>query len=351
MPIFSSGSVIFAGTNGILSQSNANFFWDNTNRRLGIGTTSPANRLDVSGSIGVNTSGQTITISTFQGAGTDGSNIFIGGGGSGTPGQASTKGGGFSSNGSYNTAIGVNSFTSNTTGQANTIYGYNALSSNTVGTSNVAIGYQALQLNTTGSSNTAIGLSALVSNTSGSSNTAIGQSALSNNTTGSNNVGLGHSAGRYITGGVTVNSITNNSIFLGYDTRAAANNQTNQIVIGFQETGLGSNTTIIGNSSTLTTALRGNVLIGTIIDAAYSLQVQGSGSLSGSLYVSGSSLLSGSLNVIGNTTITGSLLLSTDSMFGLPLTSSAAPVTGSMYWSGSLLFIYNGTRYMSASFV
>jgi hypothetical protein len=74
-------------------------------------------------------------------------------------------------------------------------------------------------------------------------------------------------------------------------------------------------------------------------------------SLSGSLYISGSSLLSGSLNVIGNTNITGSLLLSTGSMFGLPTTSSVTPVTGSMYWSNSLLFIWDGTRYMSASFV
>ena len=49
--------------------------------------------------------------------------------------------------------------------------------------------------------------------------------------------------------------------------------------------------------------------------------------------------------------VTGSLLLSTGSMFGLPITSSSAPVTGSMYWSGSLLFVWNGSRYMSASFV
>jgi hypothetical protein len=98
----------------------------------------------------------------------------------------------------------------------------------------------------------------------------------------------------------------------------------------------------------------GNTLLqngGTFTDNGYRLQVNGSGSLSGSLFVSGSSLLSGSVNVIGNTTITGSLLLSTGSMFGLPTTSSVTPVTGSMYFSGSLLFIYNGTRYMSASFV
>jgi hypothetical protein len=41
------GSVIFAGTGGVLSQNNANFYWDNANARLGIGTATPAERLQV----------------------------------------------------------------------------------------------------------------------------------------------------------------------------------------------------------------------------------------------------------------------------------------------------------------
>ena len=36
------GSVYFAGTNGRITQDNANFFWDDTNNRLGIGTTAPS---------------------------------------------------------------------------------------------------------------------------------------------------------------------------------------------------------------------------------------------------------------------------------------------------------------------
>jgi hypothetical protein len=43
------GSVLFAGASGILAQDNANFFWDNTNSRLGIGTTTPILKLDVIG--------------------------------------------------------------------------------------------------------------------------------------------------------------------------------------------------------------------------------------------------------------------------------------------------------------
>jgi hypothetical protein len=44
------GSVIFAGADGSLSQDNANFFWDDANNWLGIGTNTPATTLHVAGS-------------------------------------------------------------------------------------------------------------------------------------------------------------------------------------------------------------------------------------------------------------------------------------------------------------
>ena len=43
------GSVLFAGTAGVVSQDNTNFFWDNTNKRLGIGTAAPGNLLEING--------------------------------------------------------------------------------------------------------------------------------------------------------------------------------------------------------------------------------------------------------------------------------------------------------------
>jgi hypothetical protein len=43
---FTLGSVVFAGASGIYAQDNANFFWDNTNNRLGIGTSTPASSID-----------------------------------------------------------------------------------------------------------------------------------------------------------------------------------------------------------------------------------------------------------------------------------------------------------------
>lgn len=39
------GSVLFIGASGEISQNNANFFWDNTNSSLGLGNASPTNRL------------------------------------------------------------------------------------------------------------------------------------------------------------------------------------------------------------------------------------------------------------------------------------------------------------------
>ena len=65
----------------------------------------------------------------------------------------------------------------------------------------------------------------------------------------------------------------------------------------------------------------------------------------------GSFSVSGSLTITGSLNVTGSLVMAPTSSFVFPLTSSVAPPTGSAYWSGSFLFIYNGTRYMSASFV
>ena len=48
---FTTGSVVFAGASGVYSQDNTNFFWDDTNNRLGIGTASPTAKLQVNGSM------------------------------------------------------------------------------------------------------------------------------------------------------------------------------------------------------------------------------------------------------------------------------------------------------------
>ena len=37
------GSVLFLGTNGVVSENNSGLYWDNVNNRLGVGTTPSVN--------------------------------------------------------------------------------------------------------------------------------------------------------------------------------------------------------------------------------------------------------------------------------------------------------------------
>jgi hypothetical protein len=56
---FTQGSVVFAGASGIYSQDNANFFWDDTNNRLGVVTNTPVSSFDVKGNVSIGTYGGT----------------------------------------------------------------------------------------------------------------------------------------------------------------------------------------------------------------------------------------------------------------------------------------------------
>jgi len=74
---------------------------------------------------------------------------------------------------------------------------------------------------------------------------------------------MGLNAGRYLADDSTANQTSNNSVFLGYDTRANGAGQTNQIVIGAGAIGAGSNSVTLGNTSITKTLLQGNVYIPT----------------------------------------------------------------------------------------
>ena len=153
----------------------------------------------------------------------------------------------------------------------NTRVGVDALQNNTNGSNNTAIGRGALEFNTTGSSNTAIGTQASRSNTTGFNNIANGLGALIHNTTGGNNTAIGTSAGRRIANAQDL-TISNNSIFIGFDTRALGDNQTNQIVIGHTAIGAGSNTVTLGNASIVKTVLRGTLNAADLPTSAAGLQ-------------------------------------------------------------------------------
>ena len=161
----------------------------------------------------------------------------------------------------YNTFLGKGSGAYNTTGYNNSAMGMQALYSNTTGYQNSAMGMYALYSNATGYQNSAMGVYALRFNTTGYFNSAMGVTALYSNTTGYQNSAMGMNAGRYISGGA-VNQTSNNSVYLGYDTKALADGDTNEIVIGASAIGIGSNTVVLGNDSIVTTALKGKVGIG-----------------------------------------------------------------------------------------
>jgi hypothetical protein len=202
-------------------------------------------------------SGATIGSGTFS---VNGVSVGRGGGDISTNTAVGSGALGGNTTGSQNTAIGQNTLSSNTSGMSNVAVGRSALAANT-GSSNTAIGQQSLSNNTTAAANTAIGHQSLFNNSTGASNSVVGQLALSNNTTGDRNSAVGFAAGRFIADGSTSNSVTTNSVYLGNDTRALASGQTNQIVIGHQAVGAGSNSVTLGNDSVTLTQLKGNVIV------------------------------------------------------------------------------------------
>ena len=165
------------------------------------------------------------------------------------------------------TILGLNAFTNCMESFYSTAIGQEAMEgiANTPSNqpqNNTAVGYQGLKRITVGANNTVIGARAMATLNTGSNNTSLGSSALRNNTTGDNNVAVGYSAGAFLVSS-SQNFTPGNSIFIGNDTKALGVGQTNQIVIGHEATGLGSNTIVLGNATITKTRLYGSVGIGT----------------------------------------------------------------------------------------
>ncbi|MBK6484669.1 MAG: tail fiber domain-containing protein [Chitinophagales bacterium] len=90
-----------------------------------------------------------------------------------------------------NAVLGYKALGTNITGTGNTAVGYQSLISNTTGANNTATGYSALYFNNA-NNNTAHGYGALFSNQAGNSNTATGEEALYTNIGGNENVSAGY---------------------------------------------------------------------------------------------------------------------------------------------------------------
>ena len=166
-----------------------------------------------------------------------------------------------------NTFIGRSSGQENTTGAFNTSVGSAALLFNSVGLANTAVGWGAL-INGTNSHNTGLGFQSLLQLTTGVQNTALGSRSLEDITTQNNNIGIGYLVGKF-------RSSMSETILIGGSAVPLANGQSNQIVIAHNGVGLGSNTTVIGNSSTVFGRWWGNLLLGTSTNSGDRLRVDG----------------------------------------------------------------------------
>jgi hypothetical protein len=113
----------------------------------------------------------------------------------------------------------------------------------------------AATLSATGSSNIAIGYQTLLSTTTSGTNIAIGTQSLALNTTGSSNTAIGHAAG--YAGSSNANATGSNNVYVGYYAIGSGTANTNEIVIGSSAIGLGSNSTVIGNSTTTSAKIFG----------------------------------------------------------------------------------------------
>ncbi|MFI5167828.1 MAG: beta strand repeat-containing protein [Thermoanaerobaculales bacterium] len=198
LPVGSSGQTLRSNGSGWL----ANSFLYNNGSAIGINTTSPAQTLDVNGTMRMPlTTGPTVGVlylgtdpflHNYAGPGSGGENAFVGQAAGNFTMGCSPDCGTNPERGAYNTGIGFWSLASNTTGWLNTAIGKGSLQRNTTGGDLTAVGASALAFNTTGRWNTATGEGSLYLNTTGIRNTAIGATSMMQNTTGSNNTAMGY---------------------------------------------------------------------------------------------------------------------------------------------------------------
>ncbi|MCP4711230.1 MAG: hypothetical protein GY869_21635, partial [Planctomycetes bacterium] len=246
---------------------------------LGLGTTSPVEKLDVDGHINSSASYKLDGVTVLS---SGRNSVFVG-----------EEAGASNALGHSNSAVGRQALYSNTTGYDNSAMGRQALYSNTIGYDNSAVGRQALYSNTTGTGNSAMGDDALYSNTDGDLNSAMGASALhdnitgsynsamgfatlSKNTTGDNNVGVGHYANYY-------NQTGSNNTAIGFKAGAGSSlhNKSGNVFIGYRAgyNELGDNKLYIANSDTGPPLIYGDFATGNIglgtINPEYTLDVRG----------------------------------------------------------------------------
>ena len=159
---------------------------------------------------------------------------------------------GYNTGGDNNVMIGQAAGYSSgpTTVDFNVFIGYYAGRLFVSGSDNVGIGknamYQAGKLGTNATDNVAVGENALY-NAGGLRNVGIGLSAMSQMRVGNDNVAVGYGAGQQLASGNRTSG--SNSVYVGQLTKSGENNSSNEIVIGSNAIGKGTNTVVLGDDT------------------------------------------------------------------------------------------------------
>ncbi|MAF17901.1 MAG: hypothetical protein CMH96_00615 [Oceanospirillaceae bacterium] len=208
------------------------------------------------------------------------------------------------SNANKNVGIGVEVFSALEDGDNNIALGFKSLEELVSGYGNVSIGNQALEDNNAGSRNTAVGNLSL-NNAKGKDNTAVGHKALEyiNGSSNNNyNIAIGSESGFNVhnsTGSIYIGSQSKGFSSLNEDNRNIY--RSNEIVIGHQAEGRGSNSITIGNKYNKNTYLRGQVTI----DKATNSENNNSLIVEGNVGIGGNTNPNTALNVNGMITASG----------------------------------------------
>ncbi|MFI5168377.1 MAG: hypothetical protein ACHQQS_17355, partial [Thermoanaerobaculales bacterium] len=297
------GGTLPSGTAGQTLRSNgsgwlANSFLYNDGSKVGIGTTSPNEQLELTGNLRLPTTGATAgqlllgshtflhgygSMNTFVGESSG--NLSVSGYGNTGIGYMSLNA---DSSGYSNAALGRESLWKNLSGGGNTAMGMWALHSNTTADNNAAFGIESLRDNTTGHENTALGSYALLSNTVGINNTAVGHQSLIANTSAGRNTAVGVSAlysQSYANGGTAWD--TNNTAVGGsalysnqptstgngnYNTAIGADSMTKNTT-GWSNTAVGYASLWANTAGFSNTALGANALNGAAAAGSYNTAV------------------------------------------------------------------------------
>ena len=154
-------------------------------------------------------------------------------------------------------AVGFNAGREITTSAGYVAIGASAMESAGAGNFNVAVGLLALR-QTTGQRNVGIGASVFNEKTSGDFNVGIGSNALVNMATGSFNIAIGYNCAALQNDGTTKVLNVSNSIYIGAQVKATQA-ASNEITIGYQSEGRGTNTAVFGNDAITDSYLHGNL--------------------------------------------------------------------------------------------